>query len=363
MLLGAEQPQHALPQLGGSSLGWLHAQQEPASSASLLIDLYNKKTGIFTPKPPLAVAQKTTEPTSQKPLAAELLTTTSLQPTMVDVTMHTPVPDAGASGAAAPPPFAPTSDCYSLKATFGLAAYSNDGQPVSHDGTHIAPNWFALALCTSARGGAAATPQQARQYGQVLNALAARLRNTLNALLSHENLGLCEIGAQLELRQTHTVEPIAPRAAQEELLQDDDASKAVASATFTVEPDVQQQQQHASVDVTLRIDPLTSHMLRTRFDEYDRLKQEEILDDPVPYGHEDLLWGQTISEMFWLAGAEMRADVKRRDAVAFDQCLCDAEMLKVPNAPPHVATEQTQDPTTHGSTVRWRMAVAPMAEA
>jgi len=338
MLLGAEQPQHALPQLGGSSLGWLHAQQEPASSASLLIDLYNKKTGIL--KPPLAVA-------------VELLTTTSLLPTMVDVTMHTPVPGA-------PPPFAPTSDCYSLKATFGLAAYSNDGQPVSHDGTHIAPNWFALALCTSARGGAAATPQQARQYGQVLNALAARLRNTLNALLSHENLGLCEIGAQLELRQTHTVEPIAPRAAQE-LLQDD-ASKAVASATFTVEPDVQQQQ-HASVDVTLRIDPLTSHMLRTRFDEYDRLKKEEILDDPVPYGHEDLLWGQTISEMFWLAGAEMRADVKRRDAVAFGQCLCDAEMLKVPNAPPHVATEQTQDPTTHGSTVRWRMAVAPMAEA
>jgi len=78
-------------------------------------------------------------------------------------------------------------------------------------------------------------------------------------------------------------------------------------------------------------------------------------DDPIPYGCEDLLWGQTISELLWLAGASMRPDLDRRDAEAFRQAFCDAQLLKTPNAPPHV--EEVGSGGGAQRTVHWRLVV------
>lgn len=137
---------------------------------------------------------------------------------------------------------------------------------------------------------------------------------------------------------------------------------------------------HSSATITLKIDALTSRMLRLRLDDYARLKEEADVDafdphalsadanapvlgtsahdDPIPYGCEDLLWGQTVAELLWLAGASMRPDVGRRDAEAFRQAFCDAHLLKVPNAPPHVeddARGEGAQPTAH-----WRLVVHPL---
>ena len=221
------------------------------------------------------------------------------------------------------------SECYCMSVTLDFGMYDLQS---SHE---VAPNWMAASLQMGRDNPNLVTNGRLRSmYGPMINALVARLKQTIFALLSHENLGLHEIEASVDLGNK--------------------------DGTMTVE---------------LTIDPLTSQMLRERFTEYDRLKtdsnietfdvEKEILrgfghNDPIPYGCEDLLWGQTLSEMLWLAGAEMRPDLERRNDAAFRQCLCDAERLKPPNAPPHDEEEQSE----HGRrVVHWNLAVAPMVLA
>jgi len=415
-------PAHTLPLLGSLGLQTTPAPPPPAPMPSLqpgkemLIDLDfdappAASTGRDAPNFVNAVRSLVEDrfPKKDAPALTPMPKRSGLMPTMVDVTMHAPASTVQVDtdktldrlrGVAmkrpATIPSAPLaaflvpkegSDCYCMTATFALAAYDSMGVALSHDGMSIAPNWLAVALRMGGdmRG---ATPQARMRtlYGPVLNALAARLRNTLYALLSHENLGLCEIDARLDFgASTQAVDRIDDREDGAHAKMQDDVSRQMATFQYDAQPPAgDEYAEHASVKVTLRIDPFTSRMLRMRFAEYDRLKSEADVpsvadmdtrtgdapilgsgsnDDPVPYGHEDLLWGQTISEMLWLAGAEMRPDVKRRDIVAFDQCLCDAELLKVPNAPPHFATAATPDADTGQPVVRWRMAVAPMVMA
>lgn len=279
-------------------------------------------------------------------------------------------------------------DCYCMSITLSLGAYDLAGEAVSHDGDSVAPNWMAMAL----RMGddlppSSTTTTNARlraMYGPMVNALVARLKHTIFALLSHENLGLNEVEADIALGSAKG-EVEALFADGDTHPDDDKASVEAAKQGYQTDApapdDASMLGNHATMTITIRIDPLTSRMLRVRFQEFDRLKTLADVDgsfevdatgtvpgsghndDPIPYGCEDLLWGQTISEMLWLAGAEMRPDLKRRDAVAFRQCLCDAETLKPPNAPPHFATTAMSDRETNQHFVQWRVAVAPMVLA
>ena len=277
------------------------------------------------------------------------------------------------------------SDCYCMSVTLSLGAYDLEGQPVSHNGVDVAPSWMAMAL---RMGGDVSTPNPNTRlrslYGPMLNALVARLRQTVFTLLSHENLGLHEIEASVDLVDGEVTPLDASRHASQVAVQDATSAAAARKEKYTtLAPSSEAPSMlgdHGAMTITLRIDPLTSRMLRERFAEYERLGREAdvesmlyalrnnetvigsgLNDDPIPYGCDDLLWGQTLSELLWLAGAEMRPDLKRRDAVAFRQCLCDAEMLKPPNAPPHFAAEPRNNGATAQRVVQWRMAVAPMA--
>ena len=308
---------------------------------------------------------------------------TEIQPTLLDVTMRAPAPTPQVDLPATmvnmrraarvplarrhPAPLAShvvlkqDTDRYSMSMTFSLGAYDVDANPVSHDGHALAPSWLALALRMSSDVDTKLTRARLRSmYAPMLNALVARLRRTVQTLLNHENLGLMAIEASIVLGyedgRLQQLEPPLPD-----------------------EPGMLGR--HSSATIALRIDPLTSRMLRLRLDDYKRLKKEADIDafdahalsadantpllgtsahdDPVPYGCEDLLWGQTISELLWLAGASMRQDVGRRDAEAFRQAFCDAHLLKVPNAPPHVE-EVGSGGGAQQRAVHWRLVVQAM---
>jgi hypothetical protein len=277
-----------------------------------------------------------------------------------------------------------------MNITLSLGAYDLDGSPVSHNGTDIAPNWLAMALrMGSAPPGLRDTNGRLRSlYGPMLNALVARLKSTVYALLSHENLGLNEVQARIDLGddkgRVQSLVSDADASALDAASSHDHASVQAATREYETKPPMPESEDmlgnHATMTITLRVDPLTSRMLSVRFAEYDRLRREASLDEfdameqadgvicgggqndnPIPYGIEDLLWGQTVSEMLWLSGAEMCVDAKRRDAVAFRECRCDAGTLKPPNAPPHFALPTRKNPATNQCVARWRLAVAPMS--
>lgn len=413
---------HTLPSLGALGLQTPRAPTpEPASSTGgdaaepLLIDFEDAWMSDPTPtglSEPPAAAPTPGPAKAERPARTRrhYAARSGLSDTILDVTMHAPAatPQVDVERTAAhlrdvaarrPQSIAVAplsshlmlkdgSDCYCMSATLSLGAYDLDGQAVSHNGVDVAPSWMAMALRMGGDARGAKTSTRLRSlYGPMLNALVARLRQTLFSLLSHENLGLHEIEATVDLSDGEgSVAPLVACTHPSQVGVQDETSAAAAAcqrsyATLAPSPEAPGMLgDHGAMTITLRIDPLTSRMLRERFAEYDRLKREadaesmmnalqsdEVVlgsgmnDDPIPYGCDDLLWGQTLSELLWLAGAEMRPDLKRRDAAAFRQCLCDAEMLKPPNAPPHFAAEPRVDETTTQRVVQWRIAVAPMA--
>ena len=151
-------------------------------------------------------------------------------------------------------------------------------------------------------------------YGPTLNALVAKLRQTVFSLLSHENLGMHEIRASADY-------------VGEDLVFD------------------------------LAIDPLTSRMLRSFF-----AMNAQSAKDTMPFGAHDMLWGPVIREVAWLGNGATELDLERRDEVAAKKGLYNFEDLAPPNAPPHEITEQTTT-TTGQQGKRWSVRIAPKGEA
>lgn len=285
----------------------------------------------------------------------------------------------------------PGSASYSLVLTLNTAAYDLRGEAIaSEDRAARLPSWFAQRL---AAAGVPLVHEEDRAtrlwglYAPALQALAASLKNTVALLLDHENLDGVEIRASVAPSEPQEPqERRVPRLAGgsgDDWVWDGDGSPEVAAAKqhaasaeaaaaspYAAQPPTTGGDEHAwgggALMMTFSIDAHTSHMLRDRFAECERMQA-------LPYGLEDVLWGPTLAELFWLGGAAMQEDDGRRDGVRADLEALEAAKapleilnrdLALPYAPPHYATSSWVSADGKNQPyVVWRMAATPEDEA
>ena len=264
----------------------------------------------------------------------------------------------------------PGTACYALELTLNTAAYDLEGVALT-DGKaadRTVPNWFAECLASA---GVPLLHERDRAirlwglYAPALQALAAKLRSTVALLLAHENLDAMEIRSSVapgdaERRVPQLASWVENGDGSSEVAaakQDAASARAAAADEYVARPPKLDAKAVAdagvsSLTLTFSIDPRTSHMLRLRFDECERC-------DTLPYGLEDMLWGTTLAELFWLGGAAMQDDERRREGVRSDcEYLSDTATLDLPYAPPHQASS-CRDNANGQQCVVWRMAATP----
>ena len=276
--------------------------------------------------------------------------------------------------------------CHSMEVILNTGAYDTRGVPVHHNPNVHATNWLlgALVMGGDVAGGSQWERTRAL-YAPTLSALSVRLKHTVSALLAGEDLSHLAITTELTPHgASRAVEALVHADGSSEWIRDGEMQELLradvvteehvrtAAAAYTATPptdglfpglfdDV------AAVTMRLTIDARTSAMLSDRFagmHEQSRNADPVHGDgrttyDPLPYGQDDLLWGQTLSELLWLGGADLHPDERRRDASADAALLVDASQLKPPNAPAHFATSRWQSPEAREYVV-WRATVSPM---